>query len=447
MRGKRKLAWRGADAALIALLFLITGTACQSNSPEEKPPTPAPEKVTITFSAPETGTGTAKTLSEAFMRLHPNIVVKTKTLPPISSNVMHDEYINKLVSGDKDIDLFAMDVIWVEEFVSAGWLAPLSPYFSKDELKDMMNIPLESGYSKGTMYALPWYSDTGVLFYRKDLLEQIGETPPQTWSELIEQSKLLQQKGLVEHGFLFQGNAYEGLTLNYLEHMWNNGGEFRENGGRWKLDGTESVEALLFMQQLLKDGVSPREVLNIKESQSREGFLQGKSAFLRSGPIVWGLSNTKDSVVQGKIGIAPLPVGPHGKVAGAGLGGFSVGMNVRITEPRRSAAVAFLKFLISEEAQKHIALKDSRMPVTKRPYNDPDVLAFNPYYVELEAVLNKAHFRPRVAHYSEISSILQIGLHDALTQGRNANEVIKALNKIIGQLPADSNFKIGNHAQ
>lgn len=446
MSGQRKLSRRGGLTALLMVLFLITGTACQSNRQEAKPPV-QPEKVTITFSAPETGTGTAKRVSDAFMRLHPNIVVKTTTLPPISSNVMHDDYINKLVSGDEDIDLFAMDVIWVEEFASAGWLAPLSPYFSKDELKHMMNVPLESAYSQGTMYALPWYSDAGVLFYRKDLLELIGKSPPRTWSELIEQSKLLQEKGLVEHGYLFQGNAYEGLTLNYLEHVWNNGGEFREHGGLWKLDSVESVEALSFMQRLLKEGISPREVLSIKESQSRQGFLQGKSAFLRSGPIVWGLSKGKESAVQGKIGIAPLPLGPHGKMAGAGLGGFSVGMNVRITEPRRSAAVAFLKFLISEEAQKHIALKDSRMPVTKAPYSDPEVLAFNPYYKELGSVLTNARFRPRVSHYSEISSILQIGLHDALMKGRNANEVIKALNKVIGQLPADSNFEIGNRAQ
>lgn len=435
MRRKRGFYVRSGLAAALALLLVTATTACESKGKPEASPDPG-QVTTIAFSAPETGTGTAQRLAEAFMRLHPEIKVNITQLPPVSS--MHDEYVNKLVSGDKDIDLFAMDVIWIKEFASAGWLAPLTSYFNQDDLKDIIDVPLESVYSQGTMYALPWYADMGMLFYRKDLLEQIGQPPPRTWSELIEQSKLLQQKGLTEYGYLFQGNAYEGLTLNFLEQMWNNGGDILENAGHWKLDEPEAVEALAFMQRLLKEGISPPRVLSLKETESREWFLQGKSAFLRSGPIVWGLAKNGDYPVQGKIGIAPLPVGPRGTLGGAGLGGFSIGMNAHITEPRRLAAIQFLKFLIGEQAQKQIAMNDSRMPAANRPYQDPDVLAFNPYYPEIEAVLKHARFRPRVAQYSEISSVLQIGLHDALTEERKADEVIQALNRILQQLPANS---------
>lgn len=369
------------------------------------------------------------------MRQRPDIRVKTVILPPIS-DVMHNEYVNQLVSGSTETDLFALDVIWIEEFASAGWLAPLDEYFSANELKGMLPKPLEGVYSGGRMYALPWYADTGLLFYRKDLLESLGQRPPATWADLIAQAGSLKRTGLVEQGYVFQANAYEGLTVNFLESVWNNGGQLGQRSDRPQLYSRESVEALQYMQRMIQEGISPKEVLDFKEGDSRDWFLNGRSAFLRSGPIVWGLSNREDSKVRGRIGIAPLPVGPHGTIGGSSIGGSSLGMNARITESHKAAAVAFLKFLISEEAQKQIALEHSRIPVLKRTFEDPEVLTFNPYYRDISTVLENAHFRPKAAHYSDISSVLQIGLHDALSKGSPADKVLQAVDRIVGELPS-----------
>lgn len=434
MNGWGRIVRRNRGMLMLLLLPIALGAACQSSETTEPQHLPT-EPVTITFSSLETGTGTAQNMAEAFMRLRPDIRVKTVILPPIS-DVMHNEYVNQLVSGSTETDVFALDVIWIEEFASAGWLAPLDGYFSSDELSGMLPKPLEGVYSQGRMYALPWYADTGLLFYRKDLLEQLGSRPPSTWSDLITQAGHLKQLGRVEQGYLFQANAYEGLTVNYLETVWNNGGRLGPSDNRPRLYSRESVEALEYMQRLVKEGIAPREVLDFKEGDSRDWFLDGRAAFLRSGPIVWGLSQREGSRVKNRIGIAPLPVGPHGTIGGSSIGGSSLGMNARISDSRKEAAAAFLKFLISEEAQKRIALDHSRIPVLKRTYEDPEVLAFNPYYPDIATVLENAHFRPRAVHYADISAVLQIGLHDALSKGRPADTVLQAVHRIVGELPS-----------
>ncbi|SDJ67489.1 ABC transporter substrate-binding protein [Paenibacillus naphthalenovorans] len=434
MTGWRRSVRRNGHILLLMALPLVFAAACQSKDAPEPQPVPK-EPVTITFSSLETGTGTAQKMAEAFMNQRPDIRVKTVILPPIS-DVMHNEYVNQLVSGSTDTDLFALDVIWIEEFASAGWLAPLDEYFPANELKGMLPKPLEGVYSRGRMYALPWYADTGLLFYRKDLLESLDRRPPATWDDLIAQAEMLKRTGLVEHGYVFQANAYEGLTVNFLESVWNNGGRLGERSDRPQLYSRESVEALQYMQRLIREGIAPKEVLDFKEGDSRDWFLDGRAAFLRSGPIVWGLSNREDSKVKGRIGIAPLPVGPHGTTGGSSIGGSSLGMNARISESRKAAAVAFLKFLIGEEAQKQIALEHSRIPVMKRTFEDPEVLAFNPFYRDIPAVLANSHFRPKAAHYADISSVLQIGLHDALSQGSPADKVLQAVDRIVGELPS-----------
>jgi len=414
------------------LLGGMCGAVSCSKSPETVPEEPSP-RVTITFASLETGTGTAQRFAEQFMERYPEIRVETKILPPISDFV-HDAFVNELVNGETQTDLYALDTIWIAEFAAAGWLKPLDGYFDKDSLDQIMAKPLENAHYGGRLYALPWYTDSGVLFYRKDLLDDLGAHPPLTWPELVEQARWLQRSGKVRHGYLFQGDKYEGLTLNFLELFWANGGELAEEDG-FRLNVPEAEETLRFMQQLLEENLAPREVLQYKETQSRERFLDGESAFLRSGPIVWGLSAS--SAVKGKIGIAPLPVGPSGSQSATSIGGSSVGLNARTSGEREAAAIQFMKFLISDEAQRQVALEHSRLPVARHAYEDPEVLTFNPYYGDIGRMIEQAaRFRPIAVNYSEISNVLQTGLHDALSRGIDPEAALAAMERLIRALPA-----------
>ena len=430
MRMPRNLKYFAVTVAV--LLVGAFGTVSCSKIPEPDFQEPSPS-VTITFASLETGTGTAQRFAEQFMERYPDIRVETKILPPISDFV-HDAFVNELVNGETQTDLYALDTIWIAEFASSGWLKPLDDFFDAETLDKVLAKPLENAHYNGRLYALPWYTDSGVLFYRKDLLEEIGADPPQTWSELVEQADTLQRSGKVRYGYLFQGDKYEGLTVNFLELFWANGGELADEDG-FRLNVPEAVETLRFMQNLLEARISPREVLQYKEVQARERFLAGDAAFLRSGPIVWGLSASSE--VKGKIGIAPLPVGPSGGQIVTSIGGASIGLNARTTGEREKAAIRFMKFLIGDEARRQVALGHFRLPVVRNAYEDADVLAFNPYYGDIgQMIENAARFRPIAVNYSEISNVLQTGLHDALNRGIDAEAALEAMEQLIRALPA-----------
>lgn len=424
---------------LVLLAAALCASLVQGCRREPQPASPAAERnkpgqpVEITFSSLETGTETAQKLSDLFMRENPDIRVKTLILPPIS-DLVHNEFVGRLVTGNAGIDLFALDVIWIAEFAEAGWLAPLDTQFSEAELKSLLPQTVQGCTYRGRLYCVPWYADMGVLFYRKDLLQEAGLAPPKTWEELIRTALALKGKGGTEYGYLFQGNKYEGLTLNFLEYVWANGGDIVDSRRNVALDTANAAGALDFLQELLKTGAAPEDVLRFKETESRKLFLEGKSVFLRSGPIVWGLSNGETSKVAGKIGIAPLPAGPLGSgEAIGGIGGSYIGLNANLPAERREAAIRFAKFLISPEAQKLIAVEHSRIPVRQTTYEDPDVLRFNPYYPDILRLFRSAKSRPNVPDYSELSDMIQIGVHDALTHHRPSADVLMAMQKLVDE--------------
>ena len=80
-------------------------------------------------------------------------------------------------------------------------------------------------FYEGAIYGVPWFTDAGMLYYRKDLLEQAGfSEPPKTWAEMEEMVKKVRGETGTRYGFVFQGADYEGGVVNGLEFIWSSGG-------------------------------------------------------------------------------------------------------------------------------------------------------------------------------------------------------------------------------
>ncbi len=88
------------------------------------------------------------------------------------------------------------------------------------------------------------------MYYRKDLLEEKGYSPPQTWNELVKIAKVLQHPPDL-WGFVFQGKQYEGLVCNSLEILWSFGGDVFDKKDNLVLNSKEAIEALKFMYDLI----------------------------------------------------------------------------------------------------------------------------------------------------------------------------------------------------
>ncbi len=139
---------------------------------------------------------------------------------PDNTNDKYEIISQALSLGDGQIDIVDSDVIWPSIFVSSDWIEPLDSYFTEEELKPFLNSAINAGKINDTLYGIPYRIDSGMLYYRKDLLEKYGYTVPKTWEELIVTSKAIMKEEEGLYGLAGSWAEFEGLTCNYLEFLW-----------------------------------------------------------------------------------------------------------------------------------------------------------------------------------------------------------------------------------
>ncbi len=381
------------------------------------------QAVTITFAVGKDPTGYHQELIRQFESTRPEIRVKLIEMPE-SATQQHNSYVTYLSSRDASIDVYSIDIIWPSEFGAAGWLLPLDRFFTEEELEEFLPGPVKGCTYKEKLFAIPWFTDAGIFYYRKDLLEKENLSPPETWDDFINQAKKLQEKYGV-YGFVCQAQQYEGLVCNFLEYVWANRGRVLDHEGKVVIDSPEAIQALEFMVDLIhRHNIVPEGITTYREEEARQLFTEGRAVFMRNWPYAWALSQSeeKGSEVVGKIGIGPLPH-PSNGVPAACLGGWNLAVSKFSRHP--SETVEFIKFMTSYEAQKAFAIEGGRLPTRKEVYADEEVLETNPHYTNLYEVFINALPRPVTPFYSKLSDVLQIEVHQALIEIKSPHEALK----------------------
>ena len=403
------LVLRVRDHTVVRILVLAIGLLASACS---EPPQPG-EGQTATLVVKHSklfGDPTAfEQLLAQFERANPGVRVRAETLPA-ASDEQHQFYATNLAAQSADFDVFALDVIWVAEFARAGWLRDVSHLLPQAERGAFFRGPIEAVTWAGRIYALPWFMDAGVLYYRKDLLAKHDLAPPTTWDELANAARTITGREHGLHGFVWQGKQYEGLVCNALEYLWSNGGEVLRDG-RVVLDSANNRAALAFLRGLIASGVTPDFVTTLTEEPAREIFGRGAAVFLRNWPYAWRLFEQPGSAVRGKVGVRALP---HfaGHPSAATLGGWQLGVNRYSKHPQ--AAERLAHYLTSPAAQKALALAYGYNPPRRALYQDPELLAAQPFLAELRAVYEHARPRPVTPRYVRLSQVLQSELSGAL---------------------------------
>lgn len=388
-----------------------------------EPPEPRSGTVEIVFRHSKLfgDPGPLNALVARFEEANPDVRIKDETLPS-SSDEQHQTYVINLSAESADFDVFAVDVIWVAEFARAGWLRDLGALLPPAEREKFFRGPIEAVSYQGKVYAVPWFIDAGLLYYRKDLLEKYGFEPPATWQALVEVADAIAtEEGI--YGFVWQGKQYEGLVCNVLEFLWSNGGQVLKDG-QVVLDSSENREALRFMADLIhRYGVTPELVTTATEEPSRRIFGDGKAVFLRNWPYAWNLFQQDGSAVKGKVGVGPLP---HfeGHQSAATLGGWQLGVNLYSKHPE--AAERFVRFITSPESQKALVLAYGFNPTRKALYDDPELLETQPVLQQLFRVFEKATPRPVSPAYVMISQVLQAEFSAAVAGVRSPEAALQA---------------------
>jgi multiple sugar transport system substrate-binding protein len=330
---------------------------------------------------------------------------------PNATNLVEDLYTSAFLLGDSPYDLIYMDVVWAPKFAAAGWLMDLSNRTSYQELGEFLDVAVNAGRYQEGLYSIPHRSDAGMLYYRKDLLEQAGFQPPKTFAELMQTSQALQKQNVIPWGYVWQGRQYEGLAAMFVEVLAGYGGYWvNPETGEVGLDQASAIEAVEFLRRTIELGVSPPGITTYGEEESRRLFQSGKVAFLRNWPYVWALA--KDSPVAGKMGIESMVRTP-GHSSGACLGGWGLGIATSTKHPDQ--AWRAIQYLTSADAQRQFILASGYVPSRPALFNDPQIVARYSHYPKLLEVVEKAVLRPPIPQYAQASDILQRYLSAALT--------------------------------
>lgn len=341
---------------------------------------------------------------------------------PNATNLIEDLYTSAFLLGDSPYDLINMDVIWASKFAAAGWLLDLSDQVTPQELAAFSTKDVEGGRYEGRLYRLPIRSDVGMLYYRTDLLKAAGFEPPETFSDLIKISQALQQK--TNWGYLWQGRQYEGLVAMFIEVLEGYGGFWvNQDTLEVGLDRLETLQAITFLRDTIKQGISPPGVTTYQEEETRRLFQSGQAAFLRSWPYVWPLANADTSPLKGKIGIKPMVHAP-GQAGGACLGGWGLGIAKSTRHP--AAAWKAIQYFTSRKAQRRFILQAGYVPSRRELFTDPEIVAKYPYFPQLLEVVQKAVLRPPIAQYAQASDILQRYLSAALTNRMSPERAMRS---------------------
>jgi len=361
---------------------------------------------------------------------------------PSSTTDQFGQYRLWLAAGNTDIDVYQTDVIWAPQL--ADQFLDLTDAAS-DIVGEHFPSIIESQTVDGKLVALPAFTDAPALYYRTDLLEKYGKDVPKTWDELAATAKEIMdgERGAGNAdlwGFVFQGNAYEGLTCDALEWVKSNGGgQIVEADGTISINNPQAAAAIDRAASWIGT-IAPEGVLGYMEEESRGVWQLGNSVFMRNWPYAYALGNSDDSPVKGKFDVAPLPAGDgEGGGSAATLGGWNVAVSKYSKNP--DEAIALAKFLASEEVQKERAINQSNLPTIPSLYEDADVLAASPFMANWKAIFEQAVPRPSAptkTSYNEVSSLFWNAVHDTLSGNGSAAENLEVLEADLEELKGDA---------
>ena len=316
-----------------------------------------------------------------------------------------DKLRTQMQAGGEDLDVILGDVIWTAQLAESDWISDLSDRFTESQRKEFLPGSVEAITYEGKTFGMPWFTDTGLLYYRKDLLQESGfDGPPKTWDELKQMTRKVRENAGLKYGFVFQGAAYEGGVCDGMEFIWTHGGEVLDPNDPTKVlvDSPEAIAGLATERSMITEGISPEGVTVYKEDESAGAFLNGDAVFLRNWPYVYALVGTSEypKLEPEQVGVSELP-SADGEPGNGTVGDQPLYISSTATDP--DAAWKFIQFLSAPEQQKIRAVEGAYLPTRTALYSDPEIQEKVPVVPLAQEALQHTRPRPVSPYYSDMS--------------------------------------------
>jgi len=374
--------------------------------------------VSLTLIVPASEISYWETVIQPFEAEHPNIRIRPIGLNNPQGNItVNLKQICTLAVNERSLcDIIYLDVIWVPELASRGWIQPLDDRISSIELGEFVDSEVRAGQYNGNLYRIPFRADFGMLYYREDLLQQTGHALPNTFQDLLVTAQDLQAQELVQWGYLWQPQR-EDLISTFVEVLHGYGGDWiNPDTQTVGLDQPAAIAAIEFLSQTIDQGISPPLNTPYSNEEAFDAFQKGEAAFMRNWPYVLNTASnfelSHDSERSGDRDNHPLqsatirriPMKLHsGEDIGEGCkGSWGFGIARRSRHPRQ--AWEAIQYLTSEVVQQQLVAETSYIPSRKALLSDP----------VMSDAAEHAILRPKIANYADASLILQTYLTQIL---------------------------------
>jgi len=405
----------------------------------------------VVLASPQDDSGAIQALVDSFAGANTGIDLVLRQMPR-EVDAYYRELVSELGSGSAEIDVIAADVPWTAPLVHAGFVEDLSNRFYESyEVEDFVEPALRSAAYRIRVWGVPWYTDAGLLFYRKDLIGAHGyDGPPATWSDLETMAKKIQGADGVRHGYVFQGAEYAGGVANALEFIWNAGGRVATlnvsvagTPGQnvmapnvIQVDTQQAASGWGAARHLIAEGVAPVEVTTYREIETWESFFDGEAVFMRNWPAAVSMAKGK-RVSPDQVGVAPIPALSAGSRRFGCLGGWNLMINKLASAKNKEAGWRVIRHFTAAERQRRFAQQGGFLPTRKALYQDADLTARKPVLAHGRKAVEDARNRPVSPRYMDMSPRIAHAFHRTLlgkvAPERAVSDLSRELRAIVGR--------------
>lgn len=329
---------------------------------------------------------------------------------------LHDKIVTSAAVPVGTYDVVLEDLIWTAEFAEYGFVEPIDDRINDRILNDIPKAILDAFRYNDKLWAMPYLANFQLFFYNEDMIKKAGfDGPPKTLEEMVEQMRVMKEKGIVEYPWVDSWNQKEGLVCEYVWLTGAFGGDTFDENGNPIFNRGPGFKALEFMKMLLDEGLANPQSLTLNESMTKDVFIAGDAAFTTNWTFQYGAMKDPEQsqvVESGKMGLIPVAEDVLGKYKydTASVSGFQ-GAAIMVNSEHKDLAWKYIRFITSPVVQRGYLVE---MPVWKSVQNSAYAQANFPTIKIKAKEIASVHHRPRVPNYQEVSSIMQRYIHQCL---------------------------------
>jgi multiple sugar transport system substrate-binding protein len=358
-------------------------------------------------------------LMKDFEAENPGVKVNVTAIP---WDAAHNKY-QTAIAGGTTPDLAQMGTTWMTDFSDA-----FDPKPTEIDTSGFFPSSVKSTAIGGTSLGVPWYVDTRVLYYRKDLAAKAGYPEfPTTWEGLTALAKALKSQDGVKYGLQLPVSGADSFQ-SMLPFLWSNGAQFiNQDNSKWTFDTPQIVEALKYYQSFFTDGLANKNPAT-GAGAGEAAFVNGEAPVLIAGPSELAqLNQAGGPGFQDKYMVAQFPK----KVTGTSFIGGS-DLVVFKDAKNRDGAWKLAQWLSKPEVQTKWYKLSGSLPALQSAWKDPS-LAGDPKLAVFGEQLKDTNFPPTIPTWTQVSAAADTQLEQIVKAGKDPAAAMKDL-----QATADS---------